>query len=267
VPRINWDAVGERYYEAGIDRGVLYTQGNPGVPWSGLISVSEKPSGGGAVSYYLDGQKYLNMAADEEYSATITAFTYPEEFEICDGTRMANSEAAGLFVLHQRRQSFSMAYRTMIGNNNDPSAAYKIHIIYNALADPSDRGFSTMTDSPSTSNFSWTITTTPPVLPGFRPSAHLVIDTRTAHPGAVSDVEDILYGTDSTSSRIPDLAELVTVFETNALFIVTDNGDGTWTATAPDDLDVITFSDSDTFTISFASAVPISGTEYTLSSL
>lgn len=267
MPRINWDAIGERFYESGIDRGVLYTQGNDGVPWSGLTSVSEKPSGGSAVSYYLDGQKYINMIADEEYSATITAYTYPEEFEVCDGTRRANLEAAGLFVSHQRRQSFSLAYRTMIGNDTDPSAAYKIHIIYNALAEPADRDFATRTDSPSTANFSWSITTTPPVMPGFRPSAHLVIDTRVAHPGAVSDVEDILYGTDSTSAKIPDLAELITVFETNALFVVTDNGDGTWTATAPDDLDVIIFSDANTFTITWASALPISGTEYTLSSL
>jgi hypothetical protein len=267
VPRINWDAVGERFYEAGIDRGVLYTQGNDGVPWSGLISVAEKPSGGSAVSYYIDGQKYINMASDEEYSATIQAYTYPDEFAVCDGTAMVNSEAAGLFVSHQRRKNFSLAYRTMIGNDVSDTAAYKIHIIYNALAEPSDRANSTLTESPSTSNFSWQITTTPPVIPGFRPSAHLVIDTRIAHPGAVSDVEDILYGTDSTSARIPDLAELVTVFQTNALFVVVDNGDGTWTATAPDDLDAIIFSDADTFTISWSSALPISGTEYTLSSL
>jgi hypothetical protein len=264
VPRINWDAVGERFYEAGIDRGVLYTQGNDGVPWSGLISVAEKPSGGSAVSYYIDGQKYLNVSSDEEYSATITAYTYPEEFEVCDGTARADT---GLFVSHQRRQPFSFAYRTMIGNDTDPESAYKIHIVYNALAAPSDRDFASMSDSPSTANFGWVITTTPPAMPGFRPSSHLVIDTRIAHPGAISDVEDILYGTDTTSARIPDLAELITVFDTNALFIVVDNGDGTWTATAPDDLDAIIFTDDDTFTITWPSAVPISDTEYTLSSL
>lgn len=264
MPRINWDAVGERFYEAGIDRGVLYTQGNDGVPWSGLISVVEKPSGGSAVSYYIDGQKYLNVSSNEEYSATITAYTYPEEFEVCDGTGRADT---GLFVSHQRRQQFSFAYRTMIGNDTDPEAAYKIHIVYNALAEPSDRDFASMSESPTTANFSWVITTTPPVMPGFRPSAHLVIDTRIAHPGAISDVEDILYGTDTTSARIPDLAELITVFDTNALFIVVDNGDGTWTATAPDELDAIIFTDADTFTITWPSAVPISDTEYTLSSL
>lgn len=268
MPRINWDATGERFYEAGIDRGVLYTQGNAGVPWSGLISVSEKPSGGNAVSYYMDGQKYVNMSSNEEYAATIQAYTYPDEFEVCDGTALIDSQSAGLFVLHQRRQPFSLAYRTMIGNDTSETDAYKIHIVYNALAAPSDRSFATMTEAtPSTSNFSWDITATPQVVPGFRPSAHIVIDTRIAHPGAISDVEDILYGTDSTSARIPDLSELITVFQMNALFIVVDNGDGTWTATAPDDLGIIVFSDADTFTITFSSAVPISGTEYTLSSL
>lgn len=267
MPRINWNANGERYYEAGIDRGVLYTQGNPGVPWSGLISVSEKPSGGGSVAYYIDGQKYINMSASEEYAATLQAYTYPDEFEVCDGTAGVDSQSAGLFVMHQRRQSFGLAYRTMIGNDVSESLAYKLHIIYNALVAPSDRSFTSITDTISTSNFSWDITATPPLISGFRPSSHIVIDTRIAHPGAISDVEDILYGTDSTSARLPDLSELVTVFQTNALFIVVDNGDGTWTATAPDDLDVIEFSDDSHFTITWSSAVPISDTEYTLSSL
>lgn len=264
MPRIAWDAVGVHYFEAGVDRGVLFTTGNPGVPWSGLISVDEKPSGGAAVSYYIDGQKYLNISADEEYVATLEAFTYPEEFYPCDGYGRADT---GLYVLHQPRQSFSFTYRTLVGNDVDPNAAYKIHIVYNALAAPSDRNNGTITDQLQMANFSWDITATPPSMPGFKPSAHVIIDTRVAHPGAVSDVEDILYGTDSTEARLPLLDELITVFDMNAFFIVTDNGDGTWTATAPDDLDAITFSDADTFSITWPSAVPISATEYTLSSL
>ena len=264
MPRINWDATGSRFFEAGVDRGVLFTSGNPGVPWSGLVSVTEKPVGGGAVAYYLDGQKYLNVSADEEYAATIEAFTYPDEFYPCDGFGHANT---GLFVTQQPKQSFGFAYRTMVGNDLDPAAAYKIHIVYNALATPSDRANHTLKDTPETSNFSWDISVTPDEMSGFKPSAHLIIDTRIAHPGAISDVEDILYGTDSTESRLPLLDELMTVFDVNALFVVVDNGDGTWTATAPDDLDAIIFTDSDTFSITWPSAVPISGTEYTLSSL
>lgn len=264
MPRIDWDAVGTRFFEAGVDRGVLFTAGNPGVPWTGLVSVDEKPNGGTSVAYYIDGQKYLNVSSSEEYAATLEAFTYPDEFYPCDGYASADT---GLFVTSQPRQSFGFAYRTMVGNDISPTAAYKIHIVYNALAAPSDRSNGTITESLSTANFSWELTATPEELSGFSPSAHLIVDTRTAHPGAVSDVEDILYGTDSTEARLPTLDELITVFDTNAFFVVVDNGDGTWTATAPDDLDVIAFSDSTHFTITWPSAVFISATEYTLSSL
>lgn len=263
MPRIDWDSVGQRYFEAGVDRGVLYTSGNPGVPWSGLSAVNEKPVGGGTTSYYIDGQKYISYSTDEEYAATIEAFTYPPEFYPCDGFEHAHT---GLFVTHQPKQSFGFCYRTMVGNDLDPSGAYKIHIVYNALASPSDRSNHTLKEAPETTNFSWDITATPPAMTGFKPSAHLVIDTRIAHPGAISDVEDILYGTDSTEARLPLLAELVTIFDTNSLFVITDNGDGTWTATAPDELGAITMTDSTHFVISWPSAVFISSTLYSLSS-
>jgi hypothetical protein len=264
VPRINWDSTGSRFFEAGVDRGVLFTQGNPGVPWSGLVSVTEKSSGGGSTAYYVDGQKYLNVSADEEYGATIEAYTYPDEFYPCDGFGHADT---GLFVTQQPKQSFGFSYRTMVGSDTDANAAYKIHLVYNALANPSQRANHSLKDSPETTNFSWDISVTPEAMPGFKPSSHLVIDTRIAHPGAVSDVEDVIYGTDSTESRLPLLDELITIFDTNALFVVTDNGDGTWTATAPDELGAIVFDDSTHFTISWPSAVPISDTLYTLSSL
>ena len=263
MPRINWDETGTRFFEAGVDRGVLYTSGNPGVSWSGLTAVHEKPAGGGTTSYYMDGQKYLAVSAAEEFEATIEAFTYPTEFYPCDGYESAQT---GLYVTYQPKKSFSFAYRTMVGNDVDPVGAYKIHIVYNALASPSDRANNTMKDAPETTNFSWDITATPNDMTGFRPSAHIVIDSRTAHPGAISDVEDILYGTDSTEARLPLLDELVTVFVTNALFVVTDNGDGTWTATAPDELGAITLVGTDHFTITWPSAVFTSSTTYTLSS-
>jgi len=263
MPRINWDQAGSRFFEAGVDRGVLFTTGNPGVPWSGLISVTEKPSGGGATSYYMDGQKYLNVTAAEEYAATIEAFTYPDEFYPCDGYGHAKT---GLYATQQDRQSFGLAYRTMVGSDSDPEDAYKIHIIYNALANPSERANQSLKDTPDTTNFSWDISVMPNLLSGFKPSSHLVIDTRQAHPGAVSDMEDILYGTDSTESRLPTFDEILTVFETNSLFVVTDNGDGTWTATAPDDLGAITMTDSTHFSITWPSAVFLSSTLYSLSS-
>jgi hypothetical protein len=251
VPRINWDSSGERFFEAGVDRGVLFTSGNPGVPWSGLLAVTEKPVGGASTSYYVDGLKYLNVSSNEEYAATIEAFTYPEEFYPCEGFGHANT---GLFVTQQAKMSFGFCYRTMVGSDLDPNAAYKIHIVYNALANPADRANHSLKESPETTNFNWDITVLPEAMSGFKPSAHLVIDTRIAHPGAVSDIEDILYGTDSTEARLPLLDEIVSVFDTNSLFVVTDNGDG------------ITIIDSTHFSITWPSAVPISSTLYTLSS-
>lgn len=263
MPRISWDVTGSRFFEAGVDRGVLFTSGNPGVPWSGLESVTEKPVGGGAVAYYLDGEKYLNVSAAEEYAATIEAYTYPDEFYPCEGYGHAST---GLFVTQQPRQPFGFSYRTMVGNDVDQNGAYKIHIVYNALANPSDRANHSLKESAETTNFSWDISVQTNSMSGFKPSSHLVIDTRIAHPGAVSDIEDILYGTDSTESRLPLFDEILTVFDMNALFVVTDNGDGTWTATAPDELGAIVMDDSTHFTISWASAVFIDSTRYTLSS-
>lgn len=263
MPRIDWDATGAKFFEAGVDRGVLFTSGNPGVPWSGLISVTEKPVGGSSSAYYVDGFKYLNVSTNEEYAATIEAFTYPDEFYPCEGF---DSAQTGLFVTQQNRQSFGFSYRTFVGNDSDPMGAYKIHIVYNALATPSDRANHTLKDSPELTNFSWDISVTPIPEAGFKPYGHVVIDTRIAHPGAVSDTEDILYGTDSTEARLPLLEELISVFDTNSLFVVTDHGDGTWTATAPDELDAITIDDPTHFTISWPSAVFISSTKYTLSS-
>lgn len=263
MPRIDWDTIGSRYFEAGVDRGVLYTSGNPGVPWSGLTAVHEKPVGGGSVSYYIDGQKYLNVSSNEEYSATIEAFTYPDEFYPCDGFGHVQT---GLFVTQQPKQSFGFAYRTMVGNDVDPAGAYKIHIVYSALANPSDRSNGTMTEAPQTTNFSWDITTTPSPMSGFKPSSHLVIDTRLAHPGAISDIEDVLYGSDTSEARLPLLSEIETIFDTNSLFVITDNGDGTWTATAPDELGAITMTDGTHFSITWPSAVFITDTLYSLSS-
>jgi hypothetical protein len=265
MPRISWDDPGERFYEAGLDRGVLYVDNQPGVPWNGLISVTEKPSGGTATAYYIDGEKYLNVASPEEFSGSISAFTYPDEFEGCDGTVAADF---GLYVTNQPRKPFSFAYRTAVGNDEaGANLAYKLHLIYNALATPSQRANNTLTDSPSPVNFSWDFTTNPPGMPGFKPSAHVIIDTRIAHPGSVSDVENILYGTDTDAARIPMLDELIAIFELNATLRITYHGDGTWTAiTSDDDTTIITMLDANTFQIAWDSAVVTGPDTYTLSS-
>lgn len=261
MPRLAWSTVGAKYYEAGVDRGVLYVGTDSGVAWMGLISVDENPSGGDPESAYVDGFKYLNRAAFEEFSATLTAFTYPDAFDQCDGMTQPRG---GLFLAQQRRKSFGLSYRTMIGNELTSEAGYKIHIVYNALASPSSRTNSTIHDSVDPSNFSWNLSTRPPPIPDYKPTAHIVVDTRFSDPEVVSAIEDILYGTDADTARLPDFAELLTVFDTVSTLTVVDNGDGTDTVTAP--FDTIRMLDSETFEITASTAIFIDDDTYTLSS-
>lgn len=206
MSRLTWGAVGERYYEIGVDRGVLYVDPERGVAWSGLISVSESPTGGDAVPYYLDGEKYLNLAGAEEYEATLTAFYTPVEFDPCDGITALQP---GLFATQQPRLSFGLCYRTRIGNDLEgPERGYKIHLVYNALALPSTRDFVVDDAAP----FSWKLTTTPVDVPGARPSAHLVVDSTLVDPAVLSALEDILYGTDEQIARLPLPLEVITLF-------------------------------------------------------
>lgn len=262
MSRITWDDPGKRFYEVGIDRGVLYPPGGDGVPWNGLTSVKIRPVGGDQKGYYLDGMKYLNVSAPEEFAATITAFTYPDEFAVCDGTVRVHS---GLYVTQQQRKAFGFSYRTRVGNDLDSNYGYKIHIVYNALAAPSDKDFQSIGSSADPSDFSWDITTKPAVMTGVKRSAHIEIDTRLANPSAIADVEDVLYGTEAQAASLPTLAQLVEIFDTYAILSVTDNGDGTFTVNGPDE--AITMLDADTFEITWPSAVPIDADTYTLSSL
>lgn len=261
MARLSWSNGGSRFYEAGIDRGVLYVDGYPGVPWNGLTSVDESPSGGDPKSYYIDGIKYLAVPSAEEFEGTITAFTYPDEFAKCDGTTEPRS---GLFLTHQRRKSFGISYRTMIGNDTSDAFGYKLHIIYNALAAPSGRSNQTLKDSTSPNDFSWKITCKPPPMAGYRPTSHVVVDSRTTDPSVLATIEGILYGTDTDQARIPTLDELIAAYDTISTLTVIDNGDGTWTATAP--FDVIRMMDDETFEITAATAVFIDEDTYNLSS-
>ena len=205
---INWGTAGKRYYEAGIDRGVLYIDAANGVAWNGLISVTESPSGGEPTPYYLDGLKFLNLASSEEYTATIQAFSSPPEFNVCNGILTINN---GLFATNQPRKSFGLCYRTKIGNDIDGSEhGYKLHLIYNALAAPSEYNHSSIGDSTEPITLSWAITTTPPLLIAHKPTAHMVIDSRTTNSTLLNTIENILYS--STSARLPAPSELVTLF-------------------------------------------------------
>lgn len=209
--RLDWGAVGERFFETGIDQGVLYLPSQAGVPWTGLISVSENPSGGEAKPYYIDGTKYLNVASAEEYEATINALGSPKEFGLCDGNVSIHP---GLFVTRQPRRPFGLSYRTLLGNDlNGSNHGYKIHLVYNALAAPSQRTNNTLNNSGDPSTFSWNITTKPPSITGYKPTAHLVIDSRFTDLEKMAAVQDLLYGTDEDDPTLPTPDELIAVFE------------------------------------------------------
>jgi hypothetical protein len=223
MARLTWSAVGERFYEAGVDRGVLYVD-DVGYSWSGLVSVDEGPTGGDARPYYLDGVKYLNLSNREEFQATLNALFSPPEFDACDGV---GTVRPGLYAGQQRRKSFGLCYRTGIGNDiNGIVHGYKIHLIYNALAAPSNRQRSTLGDSPQPTMLSWRITTKPVPVPDMMRSSHLTIDTREAPTYVVALLEDILYGNDLNAPRLPDPDEIAALFDDDTPFTVTDLGTG-----------------------------------------
>lgn len=262
MAKLVWDVVGERLFETGVEKGVLYIDDRPGVVWNGLISVTETPSGGEAQPYYIDGFKYLNVPNPEEFEATLEAFTYPDSFTECEGLV---SPITGLFVTNQVRKSFGLSYRTSIGNDTEGvDKGYKIHLIYNALAEPSDRNNTTMDDSPTPQNFSWRITTLPPPVVGYQRTAHYIIDSRTTDPLALTAIEDALYGSETLTAHLPTVEELFTIFETNSSFVVVDNGDGTFTASGTD-FEVF-MSGTDEFTINAPGADYIDAVSYTLTS-
>lgn len=204
--RIVWDQTGEKLYETGVKQGVLYPQTtggeySVGVPWNGLISVSESPSGAEPTALYADDTKYLNLVSVEEFGATIEAYTYPEEFEKCDGSA---SIAKGVTIGQQKRSPFGLSYRTVLGNDIDNNDyGYKLHIIYGALAAPSEKGYQSINDTPDAITFSWEISTTPVSVKGYKPTASLVIDSTKVDKEKLSALEDILYGTEAVDPRLP----------------------------------------------------------------
>lgn len=214
MSRLVWDAIGERFYETGIDRGVLYVDPQAGVAWNGLVSVSESPTGEDVTSLYIDGIKYAQLCSGEEFEATIEAFTYPDDFSVCIGESIAKN---GLFATQQKKQTFGLSYRNVIGNDVDGADhAYKIHVIYNALAKSSPRTRASVGETIEPDNFSWAITTKPPspftMRTGFKPTPHFIIDTRGVDPILIGQLEDILYGTDIADPRLLEADELLSMF-------------------------------------------------------
>lgn len=211
---IVWDDAGKRFYETGIDKGVLYPMvagAYPlGVPWNGLVSVTESPSGAEPTSLWADNIKYLTLVSAEELGATIEAYTYPDEFAACDGT-IEDAAATGVLLAQQARQLFGLSYRTKVGNDADgEDHGYKIHLLYGCLASPSEKAYQTINESPEAITFSWEVSTTPPVVAGYKPTSLVVVDSRTADATKLAAFELILYGDVATSPNLPLPAEVIT---------------------------------------------------------
>ena len=207
MARIEWDKTGEHFYETGVKNGVLYVQEGSaypkGVAWNGLTAVTESPSGAEATPLYADDIKYLNLISTEEFGATIEAYTYPDEFAACDGSAALID---GVMIGQQARKTFGLCYRTTIGNDtNGNDYGYKLHIIYGALAAPSEKAYATINDSPEAITFSWEVTTTPVNVTGAKPTASITIDSTKADPTKLAALEDILYGKNGEPGNEPRL--------------------------------------------------------------
>ena len=206
MAKLVWDEAGKHIYETGVSKGVLYVMSNTpgtyekGVAWNGLSSVSESPTGAEVSAIYADNIKYLNLMSREEFEGSIEAYTYPDEFMACDGSASPEN-AKGFIVGQQDRKTFAFCYQTTVGNDLNPEAGYKIHIIYGALASPSERSYETVNDSPEAMTFSWDITTTPVAVTGFKPTAHVELDSTKIDKTKLEKIEAKLYGTDEPSGE------------------------------------------------------------------
>lgn len=211
--RLKWDPVGKRVYETGVDHGVLFPAsasgyGN-GVPWNGLTAVNENPTGAESSKQYADNIPYLNLVSAEQYGATIEAFTYPPEFAECDGSAQV---APGISIGQQTRKTFGFAYRTKVGNDLvGQDYGYKLHLVYGCTAAPSAKNYGTVNESPEAINFSWEVTTTPVDVPGYKPTSTFTIDSTLCSPSALAKLEDIIYGSETTESRLPMPDEIIAI--------------------------------------------------------
>jgi hypothetical protein len=210
-----FDQTGDRRYETGVDHGVLYPLNaetalyDTGVAWNGLTTVKEQPTGAAANPQFADNIKYLNLTSAEDFGGTIEAFTFPDEFGACDGT---SAPVDGLTVGQQPRQIFGLSYRSQVGNDVSSSLGYKLHLVYGATAAPSEKDYSTVNDSPAAVAFSWTFTCTPATVTDLQPTSIIIIDSTKVDSGALSDLEDFLYGTGGSNPSLPSPDDVIALF-------------------------------------------------------
>lgn len=263
-----WDQLGTRVFETGIDRAVLYSPNHPitvasvqypsGFAWNGLTEVNVETENAASTPVYFDGVKTFDLIDPGDFSASIKAITYPDEFIEYDGY---SEFVSGMFLDNQPRNTFGLSYRTLLGNDLEGiDFGYKIHLLYNLTAISDSLAYQTVGSNVDPINFGWTITGVPEVIPGFRPTAHLVLDSTKINPTTLLYIEDILYGTNSVNSRLPTMTEVLSY----VTITITDNGDGTWTATGPDYL--VSLLDPTTFQIEGANVIYLDSETYTISS-
>lgn len=215
MTRLTWDQPGDRLYETGVDHGVLYIPNGSGiydngVVWNGLTGVTESPSGGESSKQYADNMNYLNLMSAEEFGGTIEALTYPSEFEIFDGSA---SPIGGLSIGQQGRKAFGFCYRTLLGNDLEGSdLGYKLHLVYGVQVQPTEKAYSTKNESPEPTTFSWSFTTTPLPVVGYKPVSSITIDSTLVDPLVLMDLEEILFGTETTNPRLPSPQEIFEFF-------------------------------------------------------
>ena len=257
-----WDQVGDRLYETGISKGVLYKDDGSGVPWNGLTAIEENISTE-VEAVHFDGVKFNDIVTIGDFAAVLRAFTYPDDFVYYEGTA---EDQSGFFITSQPQSKFGLSYQTLIGDDLDGiQHGYKIHILYNLTAVPSSATYETLKIDSEPIEFEWSITAIPEELENFRPTAHVIFDSTKIDPHLLRDVEDILYGDEDSPAQLPSLKALSSFVRKWQRLIIIDNGDGTWTATSPEP-DVITMLDETTFQIVSDTAVPIDEDSYTISS-
>ena len=260
MTRLVWDQAGSRFYENGVSRGVFYGSDSKGVPWNGLTSIEES-NDDSIEPLYFDGVKYAELVTLGDFKGKLKAFTYPDEFVLYDGMDVRKS---GFYLGNQPKLKFGLSYRTEISNDT-MQMGYKIHLLYNLTAIPSAKVYQTMSLDTNPTDFEWDISAIPQNVDRFRPTAHVVIDSRKIDPFLLNDIEDLIYGTDDNDPLLPNLNGLVTFVQKWGRLIITDNGDGTWTADSPLE-GVITMLDPTTFEIVSDTAIFLDADTYEISS-
>lgn len=262
MPKLVWDTVGTRVYETGVDRGVLYLDGNVVVPWSGLMSITENYNTK-TTPVYFDGKEITNFSNTGVFTGTISAITYPDQLQEYEGLSNLNSAVS---ITGQRPKTFNLSYRTLIGNDLDGvGAGYKIHILYNVTAIPSERSYMSLTDNTEVIEFEWEITAVPEEVEGFMPTAHIIIDSRKLAPELLSSIELMLYGGETASPELLPFSDLISLVSSWYLVEIVDNNDGTWTATSLFEGYITEFPDENRFRIDNVNAIYLDATTYQVS--